>query len=273
MIVGCGELGKLCIETLLPLGFKNFFLIDKMRRPLGPDHPNYDPRIDEIESHSKVDICKNLILNHDKNANIITEENGVRVQDLSPSCAWADLIFDNVGIHTRNGICAKLWIHRTAMYSRKPVIMPISINQQLWIKTYDYRNPKLAILDGFYKEIEYAQTPVHTLLGPLLSVFSLKLETAEALLAVMNKKFIDPYSMKHEMITEHHWDLKNSTHLLPSLLTPLMLYYLKYGKLAAEMKTELRSEDESPSLKSRASRFIKTQKIRKKLLEELRKNP
>ncbi len=146
LIAGCGSTGGACTQSLARLGVCNFYLADNGDYELSNLNRQH-ARLENL-NQNKAEFHANEIKRINPYVNIKFTNKGITKENVDDYVRNVDLVFDAVDVTTKDGIEAKILLHKKCSEYKKPVLTGLDLGFLQWGRSYDYRNKDIKFLDG-----------------------------------------------------------------------------------------------------------------------------
>lgn len=146
LIAGCGSVGGAVIEPLVRMGAERLILAE----PGEYDLHNLNRQSTSLRDigRNKAEVHKERMLDINPYASIWVHTDGITSANVEGVVRASTIIMDGVDVTTQPPLRAKLEVHEQAQRFGVPVISGYDIAGLQLLKIYDYRNPKVKVLDG-----------------------------------------------------------------------------------------------------------------------------
>lgn len=146
LIAGCGSVGGAVIEPLVRMGAERLILAEPGEYDLH-NLNRQSTRLQDI-GRNKAEVHRERMLDINPYADIQVHTDGITSANVEQVVRDAAIILDGVDVTTQPPLRAKLEVHEQAQRFGVPVISGYDIAGLQLLKVYDYRNPKVKVLDG-----------------------------------------------------------------------------------------------------------------------------
>lgn len=187
LIAGCGSTGGACIEALARVGVQHFALADNGSYELNNMNRQH-ARLQNL-GENKAAFHANEIRSINPYTEVLVSEEGITAQNVDRFVGWADFVFDAVDVTTQSGIKAKVLLHQKCHSLKKPVLSGLDLGYLQWGCSYDYREGRLAVLNGRDQAALTAKNPLAAIFA--LYPFSIVPDDCVSLLIDMFEQKID----------------------------------------------------------------------------------
>lgn len=146
LIAGCGSIGGAVIEPLVRMGAEHLILAE----PGEYDLHNLNRQklsLQEI-GRNKAEVQRDHARDINPYADIQVHTDGITSANVEQVVRDSAIIIDGVDVTTKPPLRAKLELHQQAQRFGVPVLSGYDIAGLQLMKLYDYRNPKVKVLDG-----------------------------------------------------------------------------------------------------------------------------
>jgi tRNA threonylcarbamoyladenosine dehydratase len=165
VIAGCGSTGGACVMPLLRSGAERFVLFDPGRYDVS-NLNRQDATLADV-GRNKAEATKARILGVNPFATVEVHPRGVEPDVVGSLLKPDDFVLDAVDVTTRDGIEAKLALHRSACERRLTVLTAYDIGPTQWLELFDYRRERRP-LGGRVTRVDRPDQVLRALIPPLV---------------------------------------------------------------------------------------------------------
>lgn len=252
LIAGCGAGGGACTLPLARLGVQHFRLADNGNYEIS--NLNRQNFFTDHLGQNKAEAQAEQILKINPYADVQADPRGITPQNVQGLVDWADLIIDAVDVTNPESIQMKFLLHQVAKQFKKPVLSPLDPGLCQYGQTYDYRNPKLAVLNGKLARCQNANHPMKALFS-MFSVSDLPAHTLPLLNDLLTQA------------TQPASQLAISADLLSGVIGAAAIRFAETGELVSGWRLDL--EPLAYSRQKRFSLWLRSLWLRPKLKLQL----
>jgi len=146
LIAGCGSIGGAVIEPLVRMGAEHLILAE----PGEYDLHNLNRQKLHLQEvgRNKAEVQRDHARDINPYADLQVHTDGITSENVEEVVRAASIIIDGVDVTTKPPLRAKLELHQQAQRFGVPVLSGYDIAGLQLLKIYDYRNPKVQVLDG-----------------------------------------------------------------------------------------------------------------------------
>lgn len=255
-VAGCGSTGGACIEALARIGVEHFILADNGEYEL--TNLNRQHAFKENIGDNKAQFHAECLKGINPHLNVKFYREGVTMENVDSSIAWADIVIDAIDVTSASGIAMKLVLHERAHRDHKPVLTALDIGFRQWGRTYDYRYEQLDVLGGDYAAAKSAKHPLKV----LFSIVPLSVVPAHSLNLVcdlLEKKDISASQ------------LGCTSDLLSAIIVPVMIQFAETGRVVEGWNIDLNTL--SKPFGARVKQYFESISVRRKTKRLLAETP
>jgi molybdopterin/thiamine biosynthesis adenylyltransferase len=179
LVAGCGSVGGAVVEPFVRFGAEHLSLAEPDEYDLA-NLNRQNARLQDI-GRNKAEVFQERVREINPFAEVDVHHDGITDQNVAHLVKAADIVIDGVDVTTKPPLRAKYRLHQQARREKVPVISGYDVAGLQLLHIYDYRDPKVKVLNGKVRASELDEMEPMTFLQRVIPIAAIPNEIIEEL--------------------------------------------------------------------------------------------